>query len=150
MAKPKNITNMEKVAMFLISIGSERSAKIMQHLRGEEVEKLSLELSKIKDIDQDTRKIVIKEVHDLMVAGKALDEGGLDFATEVLTKTFGKSEAESIILKLKEELESRPFTITRKASARQLLNILQNENAQIIALILSYIEPVTRNLYSAI
>lgn len=150
MAKQKNITNMEKVAMFLISIGSERSAKIMQHLRGEEVEKLSLELSKIKDIDQDTRRIVIKEVHDLMVAGKALDEGGLDFATEVLTKTFGKSEAEAIILKLKEELESRPFTITRKASARQLLNILQNENAQIIALILSYIEPVTKNLYAAV
>ena len=149
--KQKNITNMEKVAMFLISIGAERSAKIMKHLRGDEVEKLYLELSKIKDIDQDTRKVVIKEVHDLMVAGKAMSEGGIDYASEVLSKTFGKTQAETIILKLREELESRPFTITRKASAKQLLNILQNENPQVIALILSYIEPVTKKiLYPAI
>lgn len=141
MAKQKKLTNIEKVAMFMISIGSERSAKILKHMRSEEVEKISLELSKIKDINQDTKKAVVKEIHDLIVAGKALDEGGIDYATEVLTKSFGKADAESIINKLKEELESRPFTITRKASAKQLLTILQNENPQIIALVLSYIEP---------
>lgn len=142
MAKPnKKLTNIEKIAMFLISVGSERSAKILKHMRSEEVEKISLELSKIKDITQDTKKAVVKEVHDLIVAGKALDEGGIDYAMEVLGKTYGKADAEAIINKLREELESKPFTITRKASAKQLLTILQNENPQIIALVLSYIEP---------
>ena len=139
--KQKKISNMEKVAMFLISIGSERSAKILKLMRTDEVEKISLELSKVKDINQDMKKVILKEVHDLILAGKALDEGGFDYAAEVLTKTFGKADADVIIGKLREELESKPFTITRKASARQLLNILQNENPQIIALILSYIEP---------
>lgn len=142
MAKPnKKLNNIEKIATFLISIGSERSSKILKQMRTEEVEKISLELSKIKDINQDTKKAIIKEVHDLIVAEKALEEGGLDYATEVLTKTLGKAGAESLISKLREELESRPFTITRKASAKQLLNIIQNENPQIIALILSYLEP---------
>lgn len=137
----KKVSNIEKVAMFLISIGVERSSKILKLMRSDEVERISLELSKIKDIDQDMKKSINKEVHDLILAGKALDEGGFEYASRVLTQTFGKADADIIIGKLKEELESKPFTITRKASAKQLLNILQNENPQIIALILSYIEP---------
>ena len=86
------------------------------------------------------KKNINKDIHDLILAGKSLDEGGIDYAAKILTQTFGKQEAEVIISKLKEELESKPFTITRRATAKQLLNILQHENPQITALILSYIE----------
>lgn len=140
MAKPNKLTNIEKVAMFLVSVGSERSAKILKKMRPDEVEKISLQLSRVRDVTQDTRKAVVKEVHDLIVAGKSLEEGGIEYAMEVLGKTYGKSDAEAIINKLREELESKPFTITRRASAKQLLTILQNENPQIIALVLYFIE----------
>lgn len=140
-AQHGKLSSTQKIAIFLISIGTERSSKILKEMRSDEVEKISLELSRIKDIDQDMKKAALREIHDIILAGKALDEGGFEFASQVLTKTFGKADAENIINKLKEELESKPFTITRSASARQLLNILQNENPQIIALVLSYIEP---------
>src|SRR5699024_12514393 len=53
----------------------------------------------------------------------------------------GKQEAASIINRLTSSLQVRPFDFARKADPQQVLNFIQNEHPQTIALILSYLDP---------
>src|SRR5699024_12276145 len=68
-------------------------------------------------------------------------QGGIGYAKSVLEKAFGEQEAGNIINRLTASLQVRPFDFDRKADPQQLLNFIQNEHPQTIALVLSYVDP---------
>ena len=68
-------------------------------------------------------------------------EGGLDYAKELLSKALGPQRAGEILNKVAEASQlNRPFAIARKADAQQILNIINYEHPQTIALILCYLQ----------
>lgn len=58
----------------------------------------------------------------------------------MLEKALGKDHAQAIINRLTSSLQVRPFDFARRADPSQILNFIQNEHPQTIALILSYLE----------
>jgi flagellar motor switch protein FliG len=63
----------------------------------------------------------------------------MKFAHEVLTRAFGQDKAMSIIGRLTQVFTVRPFDIVRTADPDQLINFIQNEHPQTIALILAHL-----------
>jgi flagellar motor switch protein FliG len=59
----------------------------------------------------------------------------------VLEKALGADKAMEIINRLTTSLQVRPFDFLRKTDPSQLLNFIQNEHPQTIALIMAYLEP---------
>ena len=57
------------------------------------------------------------------------------------SKALGNEKAMSVIGKLTASLQVKPFEFVRKTDAAQLLNFIQDEHPQTIALILSYLAP---------
>ena len=57
----------------------------------------------------------------------------------MLEKSLGAERAKDVIGKLTASLQVRPFEFVRKTDASQLLNFIQDEHPQTIALILSYL-----------
>ena len=57
----------------------------------------------------------------------------------MLEKSFGADRAMDVIGKLTASLQVKPFEFIRKTDASQLLNFIQDEHPQTIALILSYL-----------
>ena len=55
-------------------------------------------------------------------------------------KGIGSQKALDIINRLTATLQVRPFDFARKADPAQILNFIQNENSQTIALVLSYLQ----------
>ena len=58
---------------------------------------------------------------------------------DLLEKALGEDKARDVIGKLTASLQVRPFEFVRKTDASQLLNFIQDEHPQTIALILSYL-----------
>lgn len=58
---------------------------------------------------------------------------------DLLEKALGAERAKDVIGKLTASLQVRPFEFVRKTDASQLLNFIQDEHPQTIALILSYL-----------
>lgn len=77
----------------------------------------------------------------MAMAKEYLSSGGLDYAREVLEKALGSEKAVSIINRLTSSLQIRPFDFARKTDPAQLLNFIQNEHPQTIALIMAYLHP---------
>lgn len=131
----------EKAAMLLISLGPEKSAEIFKHLKEDEIEQLTLEIANIKTVLPEEKEKVMEEFYQVCVAQQYIAEGGIGYAKEILEKALGSQKAIDVINKLTVSLQVRPFDFVRKADPSQLLNSIQNEHPQTIALILSYLKP---------
>jgi flagellar motor switch protein FliG len=134
-------TGREKAAMLLISLGPEKSAEIFKHLKEEEIEQLTLEIANIRTVSPEEKEKVLEEFYQICLAQEYIAEGGIGYAKEILEKALGTQKAVDVINKLTVSLQVRPFDFVRKADPSQLLNFIQKEHPQTIALVLAYLKP---------
>ncbi len=135
------LTGKQKAAILLISLGPEVSAEIFKHLRDEEIEELTIEIANIRKVSADDKASILSEFHDLLVAKDVISSGGIEYAREVLEKALGNQKALDIIQRLTATLQVKPFDFVRKTDPAQLLNFIQSEHPQTIALIIAYLAP---------
>jgi len=142
LAGTKNkLTGKQKAAILLISMGPDVSASVYKHLTEEEIERLTLEISNVKKVDSKAKDEVMEEFQQLAMAQDYISQGGIGYAKTILEKALGKEQAQEIINRLTSSLQVRPFDFARRADPSQILNFIQNEHPQTIALILSYLDP---------
>lgn len=133
------ISGIQKAAILLIALGPEKSATIFKHLKEEEIEELTLEIANTRSITPQVKDEVIDEFYQVCLAQQYIAEGGISYAKELLEKALGSDKAMDVIGKLTASLQVKPFEFVRKTDPSQLLNFIQDEHPQTIALILSYL-----------
>ena len=143
MAKDKEpqFSGIQKAAILLIALGPEKSALIFKHLKEEEIEDLTLEIANTRSVTPQVKEDIITEFYNVCLAQQYIAEGGIGYAKELLEKALGNEKALDVIGKLTASLQVKPFEFIRKTEASQLLNFIQDEHPQTIALILSYLNP---------
>ena len=137
----ENLGGLQKAAILLIALGPEMSSQIFKHLKEEEIEELTLEIANTRSITPQIKEAVTNEFYQLCLAQQYIAEGGIGYAKEVLEKALGEDQAVAVISRLTASLQVKPFEFVRKTDASQLLNFIQDEHPQTIALILSYLAP---------
>lgn len=137
----RDLNGRQKAAIFLVTLGSEISSEIFKHLREDEIETLTFEIARLDNVDSEDRDKVLQEFKELMMAQDFITSGGIDYARELLEKSLGSQKAVDIINRLTSSLQVRPFDFVRRTDPAHLLNFIQQEHPQTIALILAYLEP---------
>jgi flagellar motor switch protein FliG len=135
----EDISGIQKAAILLISLGPEKSASIFKHLKEDEIESLTLEIANTRSVPPDLKEKVLEEFYEVCLAQQYIAEGGIGYAKELLDKALGEDKAKDVIGRLTASLQVRPFEFVRKADPSQLLNFIQDEHPQTIALILAYL-----------
>ncbi len=133
------ISGVQKAAILLISLGPEKSASVFKHLKEDEIESLTLEIANTRSVSPDLKEQVLEEFYEVCLAQQYIAEGGIGYAKELLDKALGEEKAKDVIGRLTASLQVRPFEFVRKADPSQLLNFIQDEHPQTIALILAYL-----------
>ena len=131
----------QKAAILLIALGPEKAATIFKHLKEEEIEELTLEIANTRSVTPQTKEDIMMEFYQICLAQQYIAEGGIGYAKELLEKALGAEAAQNVIMKLTASLQVRPFEFVRKTDPSQLLNFIQDEHPQTIAMILSYLAP---------
>ncbi|MDR2864188.1 MAG: flagellar motor switch protein FliG [Spirochaetaceae bacterium] len=137
----KELSGRQKAAIFLVSVGSDVSADVFKYLREDEIEMLTFEIARLEAIEPQQKDAILTEFQELMMANQFISIGGIDYARELLEKSLGSQKAVDIINRLTSSLQVRPFDFIRRTDPAQLLNFIQQELPQTIALILAYLEP---------
>ena len=140
------LSGKEKAAILLISLGPEASAQVFKHLSDDEIEDLTLQIASMRKIDSEVRERVLSEFSEMMQAREYVEQGGINYAREVLEAALGKEKARMIIERLTATLQVRPFEFARKTEPTQILSFIQNEHPQTIALVLAYLRPEQASL----
>lgn len=135
------MSGLQKAAILLIALGPEKSASIFRYLKEDEIEELTLEIANTRSIAPQLKDDIINEFYQVCLAQQYISEGGIGYAKDLLDKALGEERAQQVITKLTASLQVRPFEFVRKTDASQVLNFIQDEHPQTIAMILSYLSP---------
>ncbi len=130
----------EKVAVLLIALGKELSAELFKHLTEDEIEQITMDIANMRQITKEMKDAVLEEFYQVCLVQNYISEGGIEYAREILNSAIGQQKAVEIINKLTSTLQVRPFDFVRKADPNQILNFIQNEHPQTIALVFSYLD----------
>lgn len=145
------LTGRQKAAVLMLSLGESISSQIIEKLDESEIEQLFLEIANLGKISQETIEQVSQEFYDMCLVSDYINQGGVAYARDLLQKALGPERAEEIIQNLTSSLRVRPFDFARKTDAAQLLNFIQGEHPQTIALILAHLEPdQTAHIFSGL
>ena len=100
-----------------------------------------MQIANTRAVSPKSKEDIIAEFYNICLAQSYIAEGGIGYAKELLEKALGSDRAMEVIGRLTSSLQVRPFEFIRKTDPSQLLNYIQDENNQTIALILSYLQP---------
>jgi flagellar motor switch protein FliG len=139
--KQGSLSGRQKAAILLITLGPEKSAQIFKHLKEDDIEQLTLEIANMRTVTPEEKENVLSEFYQICLAQEYISEGGISYAKEILERALGNQKAVDVINRLTASLQVRPFDFVRKADPAQLLNFIQGEHPQTIALILAYLKP---------
>lgn len=145
----KDIKGITKAAILLIALGPEKSSMIFKHLKEEEIEQLTLEIANTRSVSPADKDRILDEFYEICLAQQYIAEGGIGYAKDLLEKALGSDKAIEVITRLTSSLQVRPFEFVRKTEPSQLLNFIQDEHNQTIALILSYLNPAQASMVLA-
>ncbi|WP_295158628.1 flagellar motor switch protein FliG [uncultured Brachyspira sp.] len=138
--KQRVLSGRQKVAIFLVSLGMETSSEIFKHLREEEIEQITFDIARLENIESSDKDTVFREFQEMMIAQDFITQGGIDYARDLLERSVGSQKAVDIINRLTSSLQVRPFDFIRRTDPAHLLNFIQGEHPQTIALILAYLD----------
>jgi len=141
MMKKNGLSGAQKSAILLIALDVDTAADVLKYLDSSEVEQISAEISRVRNTASNTVDDVLDEFYSMVTAREYVLEGGMEYAKAVLEKSFGMSKANQILEKVQNLTTLRGFDVLKKADSAQLINFLNKEHPQTIALILSHLSP---------
>lgn len=133
-----NLTRVQKAAVVIVSLGSENASNVYKYLHEEEIEQITFEIARLRNLSPEETERVLNEFYQLCVTQKVFTDGGIEYARTVLEKAFGAKTAESLLERITKALQTKAFDFIRKTDYKKLLAVIANEHPQTIALVLSY------------
>lgn len=128
-----------RVAKFLLLVGIDEAAKILQHLTAEQTEKIIPEIASIRYVSPVEATEILEEFKGLVK--KAREGGGIDTARTILEKAFGADKADDMLEKAVPLKNSRPFDYLSEADSERVSFLLHDESNAVKSLVLSFLKP---------
>lgn len=138
-ADASKLTGAQKAAVFIITVGKQTASEMMKSLKPSEVEKIMLEIAKMRNVKTEVVDAVLKEFYKMMEAKQYILEGGFDYANELLSE-LGSENADQMLRKLKAQSGTSVFDEFQETKITQIANFIQNEHPQVAALIFSQLQ----------
>lgn len=134
----ERLTGRRKAAVLIASLGPELAAGVIQHMQDDEIELLSLEMSKLQAVGEDAAESIMSELADV-VRRQSLVSGGIELTREVLEKALGSERADELLGRLSSLTGMRPFDFLARTPPDQIVSFLRSESPQTIALVVAHL-----------
>ena len=140
-SKPIRLSDVEKSAVVLLSIGEEAAAQVMKHMTQLEINLLSLAMARISHVSKTEVTTVFQEFVDLMLEEIPISIGGESYVHDVLEQALGPEKAERLATRLSQGDYFAGVEAVQLQDPRVLAELIKSEQPQIIAAIFAYMEP---------
>jgi flagellar motor switch protein FliG len=131
----------KKLAIFLVTIGTESAAELMKHFDDNTVEAVTKEMTQLGLIPIEHQQAAITEFSSVILESTKGVLGGTPYAQHTLELAKGDFKAASIMGRVGPSGTSIDvIKDIAEMEGRQICNLIKNEQPQTIAFILSYLE----------
>jgi flagellar motor switch protein FliG len=140
-SKPVELSDIEKSAVLLMSIGQDAAAEVVKSLTQLEINQLAVAMARISDVPKDAALGVLREFVDVLSQDSMVGVGAEDYLHGVLDKALGPERAGRLVERLKLGDYSAGIDAMQAQDPRALADLIRAEHPQIIAMILAYLDP---------
>lgn len=133
------LTGAQKSAILLIAMGVDQASAVLRLLRDDEVERITVEIARFRNVGADVVEAVLLEYRDMKMAQNYIAQGGSSYARTILVNALGERRADEIMMRVEAAMEVSAFHLLQTVETSQLQNFLINEHPQTAALILAHL-----------
>jgi len=137
----RNLSNVEKAAVVLMSLGKETAANVMKFLNETEVKKLSRAFMGVQEVDRELQHSVTREFAQMLRASETLVVDGKDFARDVISSAFGNDAGDTLLEYITGSRKEPLSTLLSDIPQNIVDNFIQSEHPQTIAFLLTKMTP---------
>ena len=141
MSRLHELTGAEKAAILLLSLDQEQAARVLKQLRDDEVSEIVTEIAALHVVEQET----VAEIVEVFSATRRQDvqwtRGGIEQARTLLENTVEPARVEEIFALMDKAVIAPPFAWLAPVAPGDLAAILQRENPQTAAIVMSFLDP---------
>ena len=135
------LSGTQKSAILMMLLGEDEASEILKNLSPKEVQHLGSAMYSVEGLDQDTVNKVLDEFLAIIKEQTSLGLGAGNYIQNVLNKALGQDRAQSILGRITPSESNSAIEILEWMDSRAIAELIQDEHPQIIALIISYLEP---------
>ncbi len=135
------LTDLEKSAVVMLSIGEAAAAEVMKHMTQLEINLLSVAMARISGVSKAAVTSVYQEFIDTMLQETSIGIGSEAYVRGVLEQALGTDKAERLAARLNQGDYFAGIEAVQLQDPRVLAEMIKNEHPQIVAMIFAYMEP---------
>lgn len=139
--KAPELTGRQKAAALIVALGVDLASRVLRHLADSEIETIMVEVANSRRVPPETQHRVVRELLETNLAQEFYQQGGLEYARSALERALGTQRANDIVQRLLASSQVRPFGFARQSDPAYLVNFIQNEHPQTVALVLAHLLP---------
>jgi flagellar motor switch protein FliG len=137
----KNRSGVERAAILLLTLGESEAAEILKHMGAKDVQRLGRSMAELTSVSRDEVRNVLTTFTSELEGQTSLGVGGDEFVRKVLVNALGDEKANSLMDRIRLGGQRKGLEALKWMDSRAVAELIRNEHPQIIAIVLSYLEP---------
>jgi len=129
----------QKAAMVLLALGEEVSARMLKNLSVDEIRKLGIHMSSIRNVEKQLSNQALEEFIRKFNQEDAILTSGDQFLDSLLPNVLGHDQAKEMLQNIDQSREEEYFQNVRELDSKVLANFIKGEHPQTIAIILVHL-----------
>jgi len=131
----------ERAAILLMALGEQAASEVMKHMAPREVKKVGAAMADLENISRQQVANVLNIFCETMKNETGFGLGTDIYLRNVLTKALGPGHAGDVIGRILQGNNNRGLDTLKWMDSRSVSEIIGQEHPQIVAIVLSYLEP---------
>ncbi len=136
------MTSTQRAAVLMLLLGEEQASDIIRFLNPKEVQALGAAMVQVQDLSQEAINVVLDEFVATIKKQTSLALGTADYVEKVFKRALGDDKAASVLGRISPGAGSKGLEILSWMDARSIADMIQAEHPQVVAIILSVLEPM--------
>lgn len=133
----RDLSNTEKAALTLLSLGKDLAAQVMQNLNEHEVKRISRAFMSVSEVDRETQFTISQEFRRMLKAGDTMLVDGREFAKDVIASAFGEGDGKALLEYITGQKKEPISSIIAEVPEKILHGFIQAEHPQTVAFLMT-------------
>lgn len=135
------LSGTDRAAILLLSLGENEAAEVLRHLGAKDVQRLGQAMANLSSVSREQAESVLQGFVANLESQTSLGVGADDYVRKVLVQALGEDKAGGLIDRILLGRNSKGLEALKWMETRAVAELIRNEHPQIIAIVLSYLDP---------
>src|SRR6056297_426812 len=135
------LSGTDRAAVLLMSLGEDNAAGVLKHMGPKEVQRIGSAMATLQSISRQDMNKVLQDFVQTVQEQTALGVGSDEYVRKVLISALGEDKAGGVIDRILTGRSSKGLEALKWMDARSVADMIRLEHPQIIAIVLSFLDP---------